>query len=1562
MASAHAAAVINEIMYRPGTGYPTNPELEFIEIHNPDSSAANISGWAITTGADFTFPAGTSIPAGGFVVVSPNPAALQGSASVTALGPWKAGAGLSDRGEKITLAKPDGSGGWETVDEVAYADEGDWATRTRDSLGGWSWTTDANGNGRSLERRNPALTGNNGQNWGASNALGGSPGAVNSLRSANIAPLISSVKHSPAVPTSGDAVTISAVLTDESASPAATLFWRTAASTTPGAFQPLAMSADAGGKFVATLPAMADKTIVEFYVSATDGTSTRTWPAATSEGQTANATYQVDNEVVAGNAPAYRLILTGAENAAYNTLASTNPQSNRQFNTTLVVTRGTETTIRYRVSLRIRGQSSRSYTFKPLRISIPTDDRWDDVTDFALNPKYPWLQFLAMRLQRAAGLPAADVTPVELRRNGVEYTTGSTNAEDYGRWVRVEDINTDYVDHHWPNAVDGQVYRKEASSYWSSAANAPTNPDTLWSGWSKQNHRSLNDWSDVINFSRLWQQTAASHFTGATAGNVQSGNWNGVAFSDAEIATLSTVVDFDHMARWFAVMAIIQNTEPNVANGSDDDYAAAFISDGTNRRFQLLPHDMDNVLGKGDEARTATATGLYRMTDATGAQGGGMGATSIHEPLLPLFGNTTTPGNAAFRAAYLLRIREMFGGVFDADTSTNPNPPFYVFVDNHLGDWVPEATRNQVKAFMTARQSHLLGLIGAAKIAPAAATSTATRAAASTPTLRINEVLATNLNAHANGATRPDVIELFNASGAAIDLAGKSLTDDPATPRKYVFPSGTSIAAGGYLVVYADSATTAPGLHTGFALDAEGDQVRLYDTTASGGALLDSIEFGFQIPDFSVARTAAAPGTWALCAPTVGAANGNGVALASVGGVRINEWAGHVEFRLDHDLIELFNPATQPAALGGARLTDDAANLPNRFAFPPLSFIGAGGFLPLYGADFGFGLDGDFDFIFLLGENGAIADQVDLISQPADRSTARTTDGGATFTTLAVPTPGLSNQTALPANYAALLANLRLTELMYQPVAASSAGDYEFIELQNIGTATLDLGGVRFTNGLDYTFPAGTTLAGGAYIVIAKNRTAFLSRYAGAAGVLAPNEFTGALDNSGETLALTLPAPWEVHILRFRYESSWYAAASGGGNSLVVRSASTTAPARWQEQLTWRASSAVNGNPGAADTGGLTVASLQSGTVTATAGDTTRLRVSASGSGAITYQWQALVSGQWVNIAGATAATYTVLSTQGHDSGTYRAVVTASGLTATSDPVVLAVSTPATSAGRLLNLSTRGLSLTGANQLIPGFVVAGGGSKQLLVRAVGPTLGTFGVAGTLADPSLTLKRLNAASGTYADIATNDNWSANANAAAITTTSVSVGAFALGASSLDAALLTGLSGGQYSAVTGAPNNATGVALVELYDADAAASDTRLINLATRGFVGTGGDILISGFVVSAESPKTLLIRVVGPTLGNFGVTDVLANPQMAIYGPAPGTVTDQLLLTNDDWSANPVAAASIVAISTQVGAFALPSGSRDAAMVVTLPPGNYTVQASGVNSTTGVALIEVYIVP
>ncbi|MBM3842484.1 MAG: hypothetical protein FJ397_04340 [Verrucomicrobia bacterium] len=130
--------------------------------------------------------------------------------------------------------------------------------------------------------------------------------------------------------------------------------------------------------------------------------------------------------------------------------------------------------------------------------------------------------------------------------------------------------------------------------------------------------------------------------------------------------------------------------------------------------------------------------------------------------------------------------------------------------------------------------------------------------------------------------------------------------------------------------------------------------------------------------------------------------------------------------------------------------------------------------------------------------------------------------------------------------------------------------------------------------------------------------------------------------------------------------------------------------------------------------------------------------------------------------------------------------------------------------------------------------------------------------------------------------------------------------------------------------------------------------QLVNTSVRVRVGTGDDTLISGFVVGAQ-PRTFLFRAVGPTLASFGVGGVLADPILTLFGS-----TQNVIATNNDWGTNPsYSAATITAAMASAGAFALPAGSRDAVLIATLPSGAYTVQVTGANSGTGVALFEAY---
>ena len=229
----------------------------------------------------------------------------------------------------------------------------------------------------------------------------------------------------------------------------------------------------------------------------------------------------------------------------------------------------------------------------------------------------------------------------------------------------------------------------------------------------------------------------------------------------------------------------------------------------------------------------------------------------------------------------------------------------------------------------------------------------------------------------------------------------------------------------------------------------------------------------------------------------------------------------------------------------------------------------------------------------------------------------------------------------------------------------------------------------------------------------------------------------------------------------------------------------------------------------------------------------------------------------------------------------------------------------------LTNISVRTNAGSDAQTLIAGFAISGG-DKSLLIRGVSPTLGDFGVNGSISDPTLGLF-----SGTT-ETQSNDNWDTS-----ISSIFQTVGAFALPDNSLDAALVATLTSASYTVKVTGNNGATGIALAEIYDTAFPTTPTgpRLTNISARSQVGTGAEVLVAGFVIGGTGTKNLLIRGVGPTLGNFGVNGSIADPQLTLFRSVDGTSTQ--VQTNDNWDS-----ATLLATAQRVGAFDLPNSSLD----------------------------------
>ncbi|HEY2952768.1 MAG TPA: lamin tail domain-containing protein [Verrucomicrobiae bacterium] len=351
----------------------------------------------------------------------------------------------------------------------------------------------------------------------------------------------------------------------------------------------------------------------------------------------------------------------------------------------------------------------------------------------------------------------------------------------------------------------------------------------------------------------------------------------------------------------------------------------------------------------------------------------------------------------------------------------------------------------------------------------------------------LNEVLADNQSLTNASGVVADWVELFNRNGANVDLSGMSLTDDPANPRRYVFPSGWIIPANSHRVIECAGGAAPSAANTGFGLSAAGEAVYLYERPANGGLLVDSIVFGLQAANLSIGRVPSGTGNWSLNQPTRGAAN-VAAALGNPASLKLNEWLGSSTG--NGDWFELYNPGSQPMALSGLFLTD-TSDTPALFPIAPLSFIGAGSFayrrffadtLVLAGADHvNFKLAGSGGFVGLYSSDGTPIDGVSFGRQELDVSEGRWPDGSADILRFPdSPSPGHANY--LP------ITNIGISEVLtHTDVPLEDA-----VELFNPTGAPVDVSGWYLSNTLDdprkFRLPNGTIISAGGYKVIYENQ------------------------------------------------------------------------------------------------------------------------------------------------------------------------------------------------------------------------------------------------------------------------------------------------------------------------------------------------------------------------------------------------------------------------------------------------------------------------------------------
>lgn len=648
-ATARAAPLINEIMYHPAD--PGDPREEFIELYNPTSQPVSLEGWQLHGGVHFTFPAGAVLEAGGYVVVASDPSVfIDLDAPFIALGPWEGK--LSNSGETLRLVDPINA----VVDEVPYADEGDWATRVPgpEDRGhrGWVWEKPHDGGGASLELVQPQLTNRRGLNWAPSTETGGTPGRANSRRLEDSAPVLFNLRHEPVIPRDTDPVTVKVTARDESAM-TLKLVYHTESDL---AWQTVTMEEETGGGvFAGIIPPRPDGEIVSFYVEADDGERTRRYPLPEAPClYQVEAGYDAEAPWIAGERPFYRLIMSRAEQAELARLGSIRDEaeSNAQMNATFISQDGTGLSLRYLVGVRNRGASSRLGPPNNMLVRFRSDDPWHGVASLKFNVQNPHSQALGSILFRRAGIPVAEALGARLRVNGDVLAANG--------YAQVEAFDARFAANHFPKDPDGNLYQvrdDEATGEEGDLNYRGDDPEAYGNTYFKQTNKSEDDWSDLIELTRR-------------LADQESGE-------EAYLTSLEEIMDIDQWLRLMAVDSLLGNREGGLITGKGDDFALYRGVEDT--RFVLVPHDLDTLLGQGRSPDFGSSIWTYAELD-------GLEHFFDHPDI---------------ERRYLAATQSLLDTFFRADL-LDP------LVDQVLDGWVGEETIAAMKDFIVRRRSGVL--------------------------------------------------------------------------------------------------------------------------------------------------------------------------------------------------------------------------------------------------------------------------------------------------------------------------------------------------------------------------------------------------------------------------------------------------------------------------------------------------------------------------------------------------------------------------------------------------------------------------------------------------------------------------------------------------------------------------------------------------------------------------------------------------------------------------------------------------------------------------------------
>ena len=687
--------LITEIMYHPFNSDHSLVEdigEEYIEIYNRGFSAVSLEGWQITDGVGYTFGQ-VSIDPKQYLVIASDPVKFMAKYPNVAnvIGGWDGR--LSNSGEDVELTSVSGK----VIDRVSYADQGEWALRELGPLDynhrGWMWSNDHDGDGKSLELISTSMPNDYGQNWSASTVAQGTPGEINSVlvnldpingTEIDIAPFILDTKHRPIIPRSDEVVTVTTDVIDEQIT-GLTVNLRYRLDSQP-TFETVAMTeipgADTAGNklsYTAQIPSQADSSVIEYYIVATDSNSnTRSWPAPVDvDGvltQRCNALYQVDDSYDRAAAwqpesqPVYYIIMTEAERAELDQLGadSYDSDSNAQMNATFISVDGVDTKLRYNTGVRNRGHGTRDSRPNNYRVNFRSDQLWKDVTAINLNTQYTWLQLTGSAIFQRCGLASGDAKAVQVRINGSNLAR--TGSPQYGSYVHIDSIDSDYCDIKFPGNGSGNVYKcMRIDSNEADLRYEGENPDPYRLHYSKETNVSQDDWTDLIELTRVLSDATPD---------------------DIYVQEVNRVINVKQLLRYLALNILIDNSESTLASGDGDDY---YLYRGdVDTRFVVIQHDLDSIFGMGQSIGSATAEIFPFMS-------GNAGET----PIAALLRLVSHP---RFAPRYYAELKDLI-------VNNLSEEQFNPFLDNLLGGFVPQQTIDAMKSWQAQRNEYVLSLI-----------------------------------------------------------------------------------------------------------------------------------------------------------------------------------------------------------------------------------------------------------------------------------------------------------------------------------------------------------------------------------------------------------------------------------------------------------------------------------------------------------------------------------------------------------------------------------------------------------------------------------------------------------------------------------------------------------------------------------------------------------------------------------------------------------------------------------------------------------------------------------